>query len=88
MQIKDIKIELIPNEIKKGVTLSEESINLTSREERIAELIVLGKTNKEIATELFISLSTVKTHIRNIYAKLEVGNRQEFIDKLKNHSRD
>ncbi|MDY2588324.1 response regulator transcription factor [Winogradskyella aquimaris] len=66
----------------------QENINLTNQEERIADLIVQDKTNKEIATELFVSLSTVKTHIRNIYAKLEVNNRQEFIDKLKNHTRD
>lgn len=66
----------------------QENINLTNQEERIAELIIQDKTNKEIAAELFVSLSTVKTHIRNIYAKLEVGNRQEFVEKLKNHPRD
>ena len=64
-----------------------ENINLTNQEERISELIIQDKSNKEIAAELFISLSTVKTHIRNIYAKLEVANRQEFVDKLKNYSR-
>lgn len=68
---------------RKRSDLPQENINLTQQEERIAELIALDKTNKEIATELFISVSTVKTHIRNIYAKLEVGNRQEFIDKIK-----
>lgn len=66
----------------------QENINLTNQEERVAELIIQDKTNKEIAAELFVSLSTVKTHIRNIYAKLEVGNRQEFVEKLKNHPRD
>ncbi|WP_317196462.1 response regulator transcription factor [Robertkochia flava] len=79
---------LIKLKRRKKADLPEESINLTSQEERIAELIALDKTNKEIATELFISLNTVKTHIRNIYAKLEVGNRQEFIDKMKNQSGD
>ncbi|MBN3521050.1 helix-turn-helix transcriptional regulator [Algoriphagus lutimaris] len=73
---------------KKNVGLPQENINLTNQEERISELIIQDKSNKEIADELFISLSTVKTHIRNIYAKLEVANRQEFVDKLKNHSRD
>lgn len=68
--------------------LPQANINLTNQEERVAELIIQDKTNKEIAAELFVSLSTVKTHIRNIYAKLEVSNRQEFIDKLKNHTRD
>lgn len=73
---------------KKNVGLPQENINLTNQEERISELIIQDKSNKEIADELFISLSTVKTHIRNIYAKLEVANRQEFVDKLKNYSKD
>ena len=73
---------------KKLQYTTQGSINLTKQEERVAELIVQDKSNKEIATELFISLSTVKTHIRNIYAKTEVSNRQEFVEKLKNHPRD
>jgi len=73
---------------KSNVGSSQQNINLTNQEERIAELIIQEKSNKEIATELFISLSTVKTHIRNLYAKLEVGNREEFINYFKNHPRD
>ncbi|NMM50781.1 response regulator transcription factor [Flammeovirgaceae bacterium KN852] len=78
-----IKLNQKGNEIS-----SHENINLTNQEERIADLIIQDKSNKEIANELFVSLSTVKTHIRNIYAKLEVSNRQEFVDKIKNQSRD
>ena len=62
--------------------------SLTTQEEKVAELMVADKTNKEIATELFISLNTVKTHIRNLYAKLEVSNRAEFVAKFKNHPED
>lgn len=62
--------------------------DLTDQEEKIAELMIDQKSNKEIATELFISLNTVKTHIRNLYAKLEVSNRAEFEEKFKNHPRD
>lgn len=51
---------------------------LTPQEQRIAKLITEGKSNKEIASELFISLSTVKTHINNIYKKLGVGSRSEL----------
>ena len=68
--------------------LQQASANLTNQEERVAELIIQEKSNKEIASELFISLSTVKTHIRNLYAKLEVNNRQEFVEKFKNQPRD
>ena len=65
-----------------------ETINLTNQEEKVAKLIIQEKSNKEIASELFISLSTVKTHIRNLYAKYEVSNRQQFTAKMKNHPRD
>lgn len=61
---------------------------LTNQEEKIAKLILEGKSNKEIADELFISLSTVKTHIRNLYAKLNVTNRHELSNKFKNHTED
>lgn len=51
---------------------------LTERELAIAKMIQAGKSNKEIADELFISLSTVKTHINNIYKKLEISSRKEI----------
>ena len=49
---------------------------LTPQELKIAKAIAAQKTNKEIATELFISLSTVKTHINNIYKKLGITDRE------------
>lgn len=55
---------------------------LTPQELKIANAIKEGKTNKEIASELFISLSTVKTHINSIYKKLEVGSRNELLSKI------
>ena len=55
--------------------------NLSKQEKNIQGLILEGKSNKEIANELFISLSTVKTHITNIYGKLQVSSRQELLQK-------
>ncbi|HRE57411.1 MAG TPA: response regulator transcription factor [Candidatus Kapabacteria bacterium] len=55
---------------------------LSVREVEVLELITKGLSNKEIAEKLFISLSTVKTHINNIYKILEVKNRREAIDKM------
>ncbi|WP_234414601.1 helix-turn-helix transcriptional regulator [Muricauda brasiliensis] len=52
---------------------------LSKQETLVRNLIIQGKSNKEIATELFISLSTVKSHITNIYSKLNVANRQELL---------
>jgi DNA-binding CsgD family transcriptional regulator len=51
---------------------------LSHREISIVQSILDGKTNKEIANELNIELSTIKTHVNNIYAKLKVGSRKEL----------
>ncbi|MFA5297294.1 MAG: response regulator transcription factor [Lutibacter sp.] len=66
--------------IKKVATIN----NLSKQEINIKNYILQGKSNKEIADELFISLSTVKTHITNIYNKLNVSNRGELLLKSKN----
>lgn len=50
---------------------------LTPREMEILALIAEGKTNKEIASKLFISVNTVKVHISNIFQKIEVSSRTE-----------
>lgn len=51
--------------------------SFTKQEEKILSLILDEKSNKEIASELFIELSTVKTHINKLYAKLGAKNRNE-----------
>lgn len=58
---------------------------LTNQERKIAKLICNGMSNKEIASNLFISPSTVKTHISSLYSKLGVSNRKQLIGKIKNH---
>lgn len=50
---------------------------LTSREEEVLGLITDGRTNQEIADELYIECGTVKNHVHNILKKLEVNNRHE-----------
>ncbi|SHJ33993.1 regulatory protein, luxR family [Maribacter aquivivus] len=51
---------------------------LTEQEHNIVQQILENKTNKEIAAAMFISISTVKTHINNVYKKLEVSSRDEI----------
>ena len=63
-----------------GAPTKTEAI-LTKREVEIIELIAKGKMEKEVATELFISFKTVKTHISNIYQKLQVNTRIEALNK-------
>lgn len=57
------------------------ALTLSKQENTVKNLIVEGKSNKEIANELFISLSTVKTHITNIYSKLNISSRKELLRK-------
>jgi len=49
--------------------------DLTNREKEVLQLIAQGKSNQEIAETLFITLKTVKTHVSNILAKLQVEDR-------------
>jgi DNA-binding NarL/FixJ family response regulator len=51
---------------------------LTDREEEVLAVVARGRTNREIAEELFISLSTVKTHITSLMLKLPARNRVEI----------
>ena len=77
----DLKnIENENNEIKKE--LKEEIINLTKREKQILSYLLSGKTNKEVALILDISLNTVNNHVANIYDKSGVKNRVELVNKF------
>lgn len=51
---------------------------LTEREREVVRCLARGLTNAEIAGELFVSLSTVKTHLANVQAKLDARNRVEI----------
>jgi DNA-binding NarL/FixJ family response regulator len=63
---------------KKGNKYFQE---LSRREQEILELLSKGFRYKEIADQLFLSIDTVRTHIRNIYEKLQVNSRAEALRK-------
>lgn len=59
---------------------------LTQKEFEILTSIFDGKTNRQMADEHFISLNTIKTHVKNLYDKLDVHTRTQAIAKLRNLS--
>lgn len=61
-----------------------EEYGISAREQEITELICEGKTNKEIAEQLFITLQTVKDHTHRIYTKVGVKSRVQLINMIKN----
>ncbi len=55
---------------------------LTASERRVAHLAAGGRTNREIAQELFVTPKTVENHLRHAYAKLGVAGRRELVGAL------
>ncbi|NLY42924.1 MAG: GAF domain-containing protein [Clostridiaceae bacterium] len=56
---------------------------LTEREKEVLKLIAEGQSNKEIAESLNMTVNTVKTHIKNIYGKLQVNRRVQAVEKAR-----
>ncbi len=69
----------IPPSLVAKLAANMASEPLTGRELEILSLLAWGKSNKEIGTNLYISETTVKSHLRNIFAKLDVLSRTEAI---------
>lgn len=79
-----VKEVVVPN--AGTFTLNEaelEQLNISPREYEVLEHMAKGLSNQEIADELYISLSTVKTHAANVYAKLDVKRRTQAIQRAK-----
>jgi two-component system, NarL family, response regulator LiaR len=70
-------------------TLNEEELNklgISRRELEVLQLMSEGLSNQEIAQRLYVSLSTVKTHAKNLFEKLNVERRTQAIDRAKKMS--
>ena len=69
----------IPQEVAAHLASRERGEVLSDREREIVKLLVLGEANKEIASVLGITEQTVKSHVKNILAKLQVRDRTEAV---------
>ena len=58
---------------------------LTAQELAVARLVAVGMSNRQVASELFISIKTVQFHLTHIYAKLGVGSRAELAAQFRDH---
>lgn len=65
--------------IEEQMSFYRNAYKLSNRETEVMRLVVLGKSNQEIADELFLAVGTVKTHIHNILVKTEQQNRTTLI---------
>ncbi|MFK5857141.1 MAG: LuxR family transcriptional regulator [Bacteroidota bacterium] len=83
LRINEMQVEI---EDKKDCPKFSESklkeYELSQREAQVLELISRGYKNSEIADKLFVSQNTVKSHIKNIYVKLDVKNRVEALKRV------
>ncbi len=60
-------------------SLPRPTIDLTEREQEVLNLIAIGLTNQEIADNLIVSLNTVKTHVKNVFFKLDARSRTQAV---------
>lgn len=89
LKLSKPKIETVVVEKEVYITRNEEFIpdtaliaklELSKRELEILALMAQGHSNEEIAATIFVSLSTVKTHIQNLFAKLDVKRRTQAVE--------
>lgn len=78
---EDVAAKLMPKLLNSDYSLKQQckqQLNLTDRENEIVKLVGEGKTNKEIAQALFLSVGTVKNHITHILQQLELRDRTQL----------
>lgn len=68
--------------LQKGINFDRLSVELTTQEKRMCELLVTGQSYQQIADVLFVSINTVRYHIKNLYLKFSVNSRAELVSKL------
>lgn len=72
-------IQLMSNQAREAELIEHALDKLTASERKVLDMIAAGLSNREIAARMGVSLSTVKTHINNMYRKLNVSNRKLIV---------
>jgi DNA-binding CsgD family transcriptional regulator len=83
-------IERVPRPLEAGLTIGDiggfsAAFNITKREEDVIRQVLAGKTNKEIAASLFITVQTVKDHLYRIFQKTGLRSRVQLINLVRTH---
>ena len=79
-------LKLFRNPIQFESAQQAEEVNLTNREIEVLEQLSKGLKYNDIADNLILSVGTIRKHVENIYAKLQVHNKIEAIQKAKNNN--
>ncbi len=64
------------------IRMAVAKLGLTQRESQIVEKFAIGKSTQALANELYISAATVRTHLRKIFTKLNIGSRVELLSMV------
>lgn len=85
LEINKLKDKVEDKEVNSSQDIADKLnyFELSKREKEVINLISNGLSNDEIADKIFVSKNTIKTHIKNIYTKLDVKNRIQAIKKIK-----
>jgi DNA-binding CsgD family transcriptional regulator len=81
-----VETVIVEKEVPEKFEINEtelQKLNLSSREYEVLQLLAKGYSNTEISEQLFLSVSTVKTHVSNLFTKMDVKNRTQATEKAK-----
>jgi DNA-binding NarL/FixJ family response regulator len=87
MSINVCSAESVPQPVR-GISMTRTLVPLAPREREVLHLLSTGRPYKQIASELELSIGTVRTYIRRLYAKLRVHCRTEAVVKYLTHQLD
>ncbi len=81
--VSEAQKDTIKDQVSKQCLIMQRKYGLSARETEIVELLARGDTATQIAKDLFVTESTVRTHIRRVYAKTGVHKKQELLNLMK-----